>query len=167
MTNIEAICSCKALIGQDLRNQMDLNDDEINLILGYVEGHAYKLYWGNQGRWILVNTEKPENEPEELYDIGELIERVNEWNYEFLLDEAVTGEWREKVKRDADIIAGFWEQLGEWRGYGIGTPTVKELIAILSKLPEDYRVTCCGADNFLYLFPQSKAITIDCDSYIA
>ena len=37
-------------------------------------------------------------------------------------------------------------------GYPIGQPTVKELIAILSQLPEDYRVTCCGAENYLYLF---------------
>jgi len=35
------------------------------------------------------------------------------------------------------------------------------LIAILSKLPQDYRVTNCGAENFLYMFPQNKYITID------
>ena len=39
-------------------------------------------------------------------------------------------------------------------GYPIGVPTVKELIAILSKLPEDYRVYCCGAEN--YLWPGGK-----------
>ena len=46
-------------------------------------------------------------------------------------------------------------------GYPIGQPTVKELIAILSQLPEDYRVTCCGAENYLYLFEDAKCITIE------
>lgn len=161
MKNIDIIYSGKTLIAQDLRDQMDLSDDEINLILGYVEGHGYKLYWGNQGRWMLVDTEEAENEPEELYDIGELIERVSQWNYEFLVDDAVTGEWREKVKRDADVIAKICEQLGERRGYCVGTPTVSELIAILSKLPQDYKVTCCGGENYIYRFETGKYITID------
>lgn len=48
-------------------------------------------------------------------------------------------------------------------GYPIGIPTVKELIAILSQMPEDYRVTCCGTENYLYLFEEDKYITIDCE----
>ena len=51
-------------------------------------------------------------------------------------------------------------------GTPIGTPTVKELIAILSQLPEDYRVTCCGAENYLYLFEDAKCITIDNEAYL-
>ena len=51
-------------------------------------------------------------------------------------------------------------------GYEIGTPTVKELIAILSKLPEDYRVTCCGADGFIHLFDDDKYITIDTERFL-
>lgn len=46
-------------------------------------------------------------------------------------------------------------------GHPIGMPTVKELIAILSKFPEDYRVTCCGAENYLHLFSDKKYLTID------
>lgn len=166
MKNIDIIHSGKTLIAQDLRDQMDLSDNEINLILGYVEGHGYKLYWGNPKRWVLVDTEEPENEPEELYDIGELIERVSQWNYEFLVDDAVTGEWREQVKRDADVIAKICEQLGERRGYCVGTPTVSELIAILSKLPQDYKVTCCGGENYIYRFETGKYITIDHEYFL-
>lgn len=51
-------------------------------------------------------------------------------------------------------------------GTPIGTPTVKELIAILSKLPQDYTVTCCGAEAYLYLMEDSQTITIDCESYL-
>ena len=49
----------------------------------------------------------------------------------------------------------------------IGTPTVKDLIALLSKLPQDYSVTCCGAEAYLYLMEDSQTITIDCESYLA
>lgn len=51
-------------------------------------------------------------------------------------------------------------------GYPIGAPSVKELIAILSKLPEDYKVYCCGAESFLYVSPQNETVTIDCESAI-
>ena len=51
-------------------------------------------------------------------------------------------------------------------GYAVGTPTVKELIAILSKLPQDYRVTCCGGENYLYLFAKDKYITIDNERWL-
>ena len=44
--------------------------------------------------------------------------------------------------------------------------SVKELIAILSKLPEDYKVYCCGAECFLYVSPQNKTVNIDCESAI-
>jgi hypothetical protein len=45
---------------------------------------------------------------------------------------------------------------------------VKELIAILSQLPEDYRVTCCGEESYLYLFDEDgeKYITIDKEWYL-
>ena len=48
----------------------------------------------------------------------------------------------------------------------IVAPTVKELIAILSKLPEDYRVYSSGAECFLYVSPQNKTVNIDCESTI-
>ena len=36
-------------------------------------------------------------------------------------------------------------------------------IVDLSKLPEDYRVYCCGGENYLYLWSNNKNITIDCE----
>lgn len=53
-------------------------------------------------------------------------------------------------------------------GYPIGLPTVKELVAILRQLPQDYKVTCCGANNYLYLFEEDneKYITIDNEWYL-
>ena len=161
MKNIEVIRSCKAVSEQDLRDQTELNNDEINLILGYVEGHGYKLYWENPRNWILVDTEEPENEPEDIYDIEYLIERVSHWNYEFLTDDAVTGEWRKKIEMDATAIENIQTRYDQRDGYYIGTPTVRELITILSKLPQDYRVTCCGGEIYLYRFEEGKHITID------
>lgn len=62
--------------------------------------------------------------------------------------------------------ADLTEEDGTRYGVPIGTPTVKELIAILSKLPEDYRVTCCGGENYLYFWPEQKSITIDNEWYL-
>ena len=148
-------------------NAFWLTEQEARMLWGYVEGHGYELHWIDQKDLFLVDKEDPEHEPELLYDdIADLIERIGQWNYEFLLDDAVTGEWRERVERDAHTIANICEPLGNRRGYYIGYPTVKEMIAILSKLPQDYKVTCCGGENYLYRFEQNKYITIDHEDFL-
>ena len=62
---------------------------------------------------------------------------------------------------DMEKIARLIDRVDLLRGMPMGVPTVKELIAILSKLPEDYRVYCCGGENYLYIWEKSKSITID------
>lgn len=145
---------------------LGFSTEEAKLILSYVNGHGYDLHLSADNRYLLVDRDEPENEPEELYDILDLMERVNQWNYEFLLDDTITGEWYETVRRDSDVIVNILENFGEQRGYYIGQPTVKEMIDILSKLPQDYRVTCCGGENYLYRFEEGKYITIDHESFL-
>lgn len=58
------------------------------------------------------------------------------------------------------------EDLGRTEGMPMGYPTVKVFIDILSELPKDYRVTCCGAENYLYLSEKDKCITIDNERYL-
>lgn len=58
------------------------------------------------------------------------------------------------------------EEIGMLNGYLLGTPTVKELIQILSGVPEDYCVTCCGTDGYLYLSAEEKYVTIDTEPYL-
>ena len=142
-----------------------LTIEEAKLLLGYVEGHGYGICLDGTGKLNCVDIEEPENEPIAHY-LDELVERVNYWNCEFLQDDAVTGAWRERIQNDAKIIDDLMARLCGRTGVPIGCPTVKELIAILSKLPEDYRVTCCGAENFLYLFRKENYVTIDCESYL-
>ena len=52
-------------------------------------------------------------------------------------------------------------------GYPLGYLSVKELLEILGALPEDYRVSCCGADCYLYVIPGSKSVILDDASYLA
>lgn len=140
-----------------------LTAEDAKMMLGYIVGHGYGVSLDETGEIILVDTEEPENG---IIARGyeELIDRINTWNYEFLQDSEVIGEQREQALKDMEMID---ELLGDARhGLPIGTPTVKELIAILSKYPEDYRVTCCGAANYLYLFTKDKYITIDNEWYL-
>jgi hypothetical protein len=134
--------------------------EEANMLLGYVTRNGYMLQIGEKYALYLVDPNEPENEPVALYE-DELITQVSDWNYELLLDDAVNGEWRKEILRDAGIIASIQDRWDIREGYCIGTPTVKELIAILSKLPQDYKVTCCGGENYLYRFEEGKCITID------
>jgi hypothetical protein len=134
--------------------------EEANMLLGYVTRNGYMLQIGEKYALYLVDPNEPENEPVALYE-DELITMVSDWNYELLLDDAVNGEWRKEILRDAGIIASIQDRWDIREGYCIGTPTVKELIAILSKLPQDYKVTCCGGENYLYRFEEGKCITID------
>ena len=65
------------------------------------------------------------------------------------------------------LEVNYGENDGAADGYSIGIPTVGELIKILQQLPPNYRVTCCGAENYLYLFPDSGYVTIDNESYLS
>ena len=165
MKNIEMIPTEKTFIEWANKefDELNLTDMEAGMLLGYIGGHGYGVSLDETDTMILVDTEEPENGIV-AKGIAELIDRINAWNYEFIQDSEVIGEQREQVLKDMEMID---ELLGDARrGLPIGTPTVKELIAILSKYPEDYRVTCCGAANYLYLFTKDKYITIDNEWYL-
>ena len=109
---------------------------------------------------VVMDIEDPENGVI-ARGFDELLERVSSWNYEFLQDSEVVGSHREQIIMDMEKIARLIDRVDLLRGMPMGVPTVKELIAILSKLPEDYRVYCCGGENYLYIWEKSKSITID------
>jgi len=148
---------------------LGFSPEEATLVFRYVTDHGYCLYrvinGERYGDRVCAGLGEPENEPV-AHCFEELITCVCRWNYELLLDDAVTGEMRESVERDAVVISNLQEWTGVRDGYCIGKPTVKELIAILNKLPQDYRVTCCGGENYLYRFEEGKYITIDCEWYL-
>lgn len=163
MKNIEMIPSEKTFVEWALKDGMELTEQEAGLILGYVLGHGYGVCLDATDTIILVDAEEPENGIV-AKGFDELVERVNAWNYEFVQDSEVVGEHREQVLKDMEVIDRL---LGDCRkGLPLGTPTVKELIAILSKLPEDYRVYCCGGESYLYSWANKKSITIDCEWYL-
>ena len=92
---------------------------------------------------------------------------IHQWNYEFIEDSEVVGVYREQIYIDAEMMSRISDRMDCLEGHPIGMPTVKELIAILSKFPEDYRVTCCGAENYLHLFSDKKYLTIDNERCLA
>lgn len=141
----------------------EMTDKEAGMLLGYVSGHGCGVCLDATGTMILVDIEAPENGVL-ARGIEALIERVSEWNYEFIQESEVVGAYREEILEDAKVIEAL---LGDLRvGHFVGTPTVKELIAVLSQLPEDYRVTCCGADGYVHIFADQKYITIDSEQYL-
>lgn len=143
----------------------ELTAEEARMVFGYIEGHGYGASLDADGDILVVDTEEPENGVV-AKGIEELLDRVNTWNYEFLQDDEVVGEFREQVIKDSEILDVLFQRVGSRVGVHIGTPTVKELIAILSKLPEDYRVYNCGAENYLYLWSTRKSMTIDNESWL-
>lgn len=165
MKNIEMIPSEKTFVEWAMKEDMELTEQEAGLILGYVLGHGYGVCLDATDTIILVDTEEPENGIV-AKGIDELIDRINTWNCEFLEDDEVTGEYREQFVKDSEMLDSIFDRLGTRNGYPIGVPTVKELIAILQKLPKDYRVYCCGGENYLYLWANKKSITIDCERYL-
>ena len=162
MKNITLIPSEKAFF--DCANrELNLTTEEAGLLLGYIVGHGCGVYLDEADTIVVVDIEDPENGII-ASGIEELLERVIPWNYEFLQDSEVVGPHREQILKDAEILDRLTD--GCHIGHPLGYPTVKELIAALSNLPEDYRVTCCGAECFVHLFAQDKYITIDSEHYL-
>lgn len=143
----------------------ELTAEEARMVFGYIEGHGYSARLDENGDILVVDVDEPENGVVAT-GIEELLDCVNTWNYEFLLDDEVVGEFREQVIKDSEMLDDYFLRVGSRSGYYLGTPTVKELIAILSKLPDDYRVYNCGADNYLYLWSDKKSITIDNERWL-
>lgn len=144
---------------------VDLTKEEAKMLLSYVEGHGHSVSVNEEDAIVLVDIEEPENGVVAV-GIEELIEHVSIWNYEFLQDNEVAGEFREEAIKDCEMIDVLLDRMGIHIGQPLGTPTVKELIAALRNLPEDYRVTCCGADCYVHLFAKDKYITIDSEHYL-
>ena len=140
--------------------ELNLTDMEAGMLLGYIEGHGYGVSLDANDIMILVDTEEPENGVVER-GFDDIMRCIRQWNYEFIEDSEVVGAYREQIYIDAEMMSRISDRMGCFEGHPIGMPTIKELIAILSKFPEDYRVTCCGAENYLYLFEKDKYITID------
>ena len=163
MKNITLVPSEKTFIDWAERNGLELSSDEATLLLGYISGHGYGVTLDERDLIVLVDIEEPENGVI-ARGFEELLERVSSWNYEFLQDSEVVGPHREQILKDAEILDRLTD--GCHIGHPLGYPTVKELIAALSNLPEDYRVTCCGAECFVHLFTQDKYITIDSEHHL-
>ena len=162
MKNITLVPSEKAFF--DCANrELNLTTEEAGMLLGYILGHGCGVYLDEADTIVVVDIEDPENGII-ASGIEELLERVISWNYEFLQDSEVVGSHREQILKDAEILDRLMD--GCHIGHPLGYPTVKELIAALSNLPEDYRVTCCGAECFFHLFAQNKYITIDSEHYL-
>ena len=145
---------------------LNLTTEEVGLLLGYISGHGCGVCLDETDVMILVDTEEPENGVI-ARGFDQIMEHVHQWNYEFIQDTDVVGTYREQIYIDAMMMSSISDRMGCLEGHPIGMPTVKELIAILSKFPEDYRVTCCGAENFLHLFAEKKYITIDHERSLA
>lgn len=163
MKNIEMIPSEKTFVEWAASEGLELTEEEAGLLLGYVLGHGCGVYLDATDTIAVVDTEEPENGIV-ARGIDELLDRVTIWNYELILDSEVVGAQREQILKDAEDLERLIESVH--LGYPLGTPTVKELIDALSSLPEDYRVTCCGAECFVHLFAQDKYITIDNEHYL-
>ena len=163
MCNIEMIPSEKTFIEWAEHDGLELTEEEAGLLLGYVLGHGCGVCLDATDTIIVMDIEDPENGVI-ARGFDELLERVSSWNYEFLQDSEVVGSHREQILKDTEMLDRLMDS--SHIGQPLGYPTVKELITALSNLPEDYRVTCCGAECFVHLFAQDKYITIDSEHYL-
>lgn len=134
--------------------------DATAIMIEYVREHGYHLEFKEEDDMICVTVLDSENGIV-ANNAEELISKVRLWNYELLVDEEVDGERREKLMEDAVVLDELEEMISERIGYPLGYLTVKELIEVLSKMPKDYRVSCCGAENYMYLNVKDKFVTID------
>ena len=135
------------------------------ILMEYVREHGYQVGFKEERYAIGVDVKDSENGIV-ANNVEELIAKARLWNYELLISEEAEGERRKKIMEDATILDELEEMISDKTGYPLGNLTVKELIAVLSKMPEDYRMTCCGAENYLYLFTKDKYITIDNERWL-
>ena len=142
---------------------VDLSIEEAETLLGYVTNRGYCICREAANTMLIVDPQKSENNII-AYGGEEVLDYIIQRNYELVHNAKVEGERLQQAKKDMVMMHNL---LSDSRhGVPLGAPTVKELIDILSKLPQDYRVFCCGGENYLYMWPDQKRITIDCEWYL-
>ena len=83
--------------------QMEISSDDMEILLGYMEGHGYALARGPGGTLVRVDMEADEMEVDE-YSLDDAIDQACEWNYSLIL------EAEEKRDNPKDFISFVNEQ---------------------------------------------------------
>ena len=83
--------------------QMEISSDDMEILLGYMEGHGYALARGPSGDLVRVDMESEETEVDE-YSLDDAIDQACEWNYSLIL------EAEEKRDNPKDFISFVNEQ---------------------------------------------------------
>lgn len=72
--------------------------------------------------------------------------------------ELANSEWQ--ARQSCDAPAHEKPELIQ-TGHEMGYPSVQEMIELLSKLPKDYKVSCCGMDLWANIIHEDKIVVID------
>lgn len=70
---------------RDADVQMEFSSDDMEVLLGYVEGHGYALAKDRDNQLFRVDMESDEMEVEE-YTLDDAIDQACEWNYSLILE---------------------------------------------------------------------------------
>ena len=102
--------------------QMEFSSDDLEILLGYLEGHGYALAKDTNNQLVRVDMESDEMEVEE-YTLDDAIDQACDWNYSLILeadenrnnpknmiDFANEQARYEKYKQDEEILDKMFEQ---------------------------------------------------------
>ena len=102
--------------------QMKFSNDDLEILLGYLEGHGYALAKDANNQLVKVDMESDEMEVDE-YTLDEAIDQACDWNYSLILeadenrnnpknmiDFANEQSRYEKYKQDEEILDKMFEQ---------------------------------------------------------
>ena len=102
--------------------QMKFSNDDLEILLGYLEGHGYALAKDTNNQLVRVDMESDEMEVDE-YTLDEAIDQACDWNYSLILeadenrnnpknmiDFANEQSRYEKYKQDEEILDKMFEQ---------------------------------------------------------
>ena len=102
--------------------QMEFSSDDLEILLGYLEGHGYALAKDTNNQLVRVDMESDEMEVDE-YTLDDAIDQACDWNYSLILeadenrnnpknmiDFANEQARYEKYKQDEEILDKMFEQ---------------------------------------------------------
>ena len=106
----------------DSNVQMEFSSDDLEILLGYLEGHGYALAKDANNQLVKVDMESDEMEVDE-YTLDDAIDQACDWNYSLILeadenrnnpknmiDFANEQARYEKYKQDEEILDKMFEQ---------------------------------------------------------
>ena len=149
----------------DHEEGLELSEKEAEILLQCTFESGCSVGKDDMGFLCVVDSSKG-NSVKNICSFSQFVCQISYLNQRAYKNKMNSEEKRNSIRSNQNIIDDIVDRFDTLSGYHLENLTVKDFINILNRFPKNYRIYCCGAESFLYVFPNEESITIDNEKYL-